>query len=668
MDEYVESALPEVDPDYTEILSHFESDLGRNLQGRFFTAESDRLELEQEWIKDLRQFKGVYDPDVLAKMHPKRSNANLPITRTKIKAMTSRMCDILFPSGGEQHYTVKPSPVPELDQQLLKNIGDQITQITGNPPSEADIKNIVFTEAVTRAKAMEKEISDQLNDLKYREIIRQVVHSGNLYGTGILKGPMIKRKSSSRWVSQGDDWKTISIDHVKPFCEFVSIWDIYPDMSVTNLDNADYIFQRHIMPKHKVASLVHLPGFNTKADVITAYLKVHPEGNRRVKNHEMELSDLSQDRKGPAQSTRQSYKYEIIEFWGYLDSVELAEVGVEIDTNKYGHIVAANVWVLDGYIIKAVLSPIEFVTLPYYFYYCEKDETSIFGEGIARIMRDPAKLFNSAARAILDNAAMSAGPYIEANMDLLAGDEDPTDIYPMRVFQRTGTGADATAKAINVYDIPSHTTEFLAMANFFMQVADEITTIPRHMYGETSNMGSAARSPSSLSMLMGAANITVKTQIKNFDDGVTKPFVSAMYYWNMDFNPKQELKGDFEITAEGSSSLVTKEVMMEKMQQWLQLTNNPVDDQYTNRDAGLRKTAEIMEIDSFGLVKTADQITSQREEASRARQEQENKMFELEKLRAISSGHVNDAGKSKGGSRQETYTSLQEGDLEIPHG
>ena len=667
MEEFFEQQPQEEEPNYEEILASYESDIGMKLRDRFFVAEKDRLELEQEWLKDLRQWKGIYDPDILAKMHPKRSNANLPITRTKIKAMTSRMCDILFPAGGEQHFTFKPSPVPELDPELLKSITGQITQITGQPPSEADIKNIIYTEAVTRSKKMEKEVADQLNDLKYREIIRQVIHSGNLYGTGILKGPLVKRKTSSRWVSDGEDWKTISIDLVKPFCEFVSLWDIYPDMSVTSLENADYVFQRHIMPKHKVAGLARLPGFNQKAHVIDAYLRVHPEGNRRIKNHELELSDLSRDQKGEAQSSRQSFKYEVLEYWGYLSSTELSEMGIEIDTADLGHVVAANVWILDRYVIKAVISKLEFAALPYYFYYCEKDETSIFGEGIARVMRDPAKLFNAAARAILDNAAMSAGPYVEANLDLLAGDEDPTDLYPLRVFQRTGTGVEATAKAINVYDIPSHTTEFLAMAEFFRGVADEITTIPRHMYGETSNMGSAARSPSSLSMLMGAANITVKTQIKNFDDGITKPFVSAMYFWNMDYNPKQDIKGDFEVTTEGSSSLVTKEVMMEKMQQWLQITNNPIDDQYCNRDAGLRKTAEIMELDSFGLVKTPEQIQSQREEQARAKKEQEDKIFELEKLKAISSGHVTDKGtaKSEGGSRMEKYSSLQEGNLDV---
>ena len=28
----------------------------------------------------------------------------------------------------------------------------------------------------------------------------------------------------------------------------------------------------------------------------------------------------------------------------------------------------------------------------------------------------------------------------------------------------------------------------------------------------------------------------LKDQIKNFDDGITIPFIKALYFWNMDFN------------------------------------------------------------------------------------------------------------------------------------
>lgn len=626
-------------------LAKFKTTLGNHLGELFKSAERDRSEIEQEWIRDLRQFKGKYDPETLAQMHPKRSKAFLAITRTKVKAITARICDILFPSGGERNWSINPTPVPELDPKLIEQISSQIEAITGQPPTELEVRNIVFEEATKRSHDMQLEIDDQLTELKYREIIRQIIHSGSLYGTGILKGPLVKKNISRRWVSGNQNgWGTIGIESLSPFCENVSIWDCYPDMSVSDIEDADYIFQRHVMPKHKLVALKNRPGFN--GDVIDAYIKLYKDGDRTAKNHETSLSDLSGDGLGITSMSSHSNKYELVEYWGYLNADQLAEQGVVVEKEKLGTIVAANVWLLGGHVIKAVISPLEGINFPYYFYYFDKDETSIWGEGIPRIMRDPQKLYNSSIRALLDNAATAAGPYIEANTDLLAPDEDPTDLYPFRVFQRTGTGVEATAKAINIYDIPSHTTEFMALANFFMSASDEVTTIPRHMYGETANLSSASRTASGLSMLMGAANITVKDQVKNFDEGITKRFIRMMYFWNMDFNPKQNIKGDFNIKAEGSNSLIAKEVMMEKLIQWLGMTNNPIDLQYINRDVALRETAKAMELTTLNLVKTADQIKQEQKDAADAAASQQAKMMEVEKLKAASSGHVDQGGES----------------------
>ena len=55
------------------------------------------------------------------------------------------------------------------------------------------------------------------------------------------------------------------------------------------------------------------------------------------------------------------------------------------------------------------------------------------------------EMTNSAFRAMLDNAAISAGPQMEVNLDLLSEDEDPREVHPFKVWMRTGTGNDAQA-------------------------------------------------------------------------------------------------------------------------------------------------------------------------------------------------------------------------------
>jgi len=640
----------EASPELTEkkaMYADYMSPLGLYIRGLFDQVESDRRQIEQEWIKDLRQYKGQYDPGILSKMHPKRSKANLSITRTKVKTVSARVCDILFPANGDRNWGITPTPLPELSPDLVEQIYAQLTEINGQEPSPHQIKQVLFDEAKRRSDSMQKEIEDQLAEIKYREIIRNVIHSGNVYGTGILKGPLIKQNVAKRWVPhESGTWATMSMTSYSPYCEFVPIWDFYPDMSVNRVDDARFVFQRHVKNRHQVYQLAGRKDF--KGDAIRAYLRAHHDGDVEYKNHESDLRTLSQDGESKA-ATQMGAKgrYELLEFWGFVSTQDLKDYGVEIDEERLGMEVAANVWLLGDVVIKAVISPLEGVTFPYFTYYYEKDETSIFGEGIPRIMRDPQSLFNASVRALLDNAAISAGPIIEANIDLLDSAEDPQDIYPFRVFRRNGQGMEASAKAINVNQIPSHTSEFLTMVEFFLKTADEVTTVPRYMYGDQAHLGGAGKTATGLSLLMGSANITIKDQVKNFDDGITKPFIKSMYFWNMEFNPKPEIKGDFSVNAEGSASLIAKEVRAEQLNQFLALTNNEIDMQFVNRDAILREIAKALDLDEMNLIKNPDQVADEQQRAAAAAEEEKQFMRELELMKAKSSGHVNDEGSTE---------------------
>ncbi|MCK4794862.1 MAG: hypothetical protein KAV87_64630 [Desulfobacteraceae bacterium] len=637
--------------DYSEHVTQ----LGIEIQKWFSEAERDRRDVEQRWLKDLRQYRGEYDPEIKAKMHPKRSKAFLSITRTKTKTLSARETDLLFPANGEKNWSITPTPIPELNPEIIQNIMLQYQQQTGEEPTEELIKKFINTEARKRCTAMEQEMADQLAELRYREIIRKTILSGNIYGTGILKGPLVKTQISKRWLPKGNQWATIELKKILPFCEFVPLWDIYPDMSAREPEDMRYVFQRYVMNRHKVWELAKRDDFNKQA--IVSYLKAHPNGDAEYKNHEQDLRALNADASDPTgfkettsagtstltsgtNMASRSGKYEVKEMWGYISTDKLVELGIEVDEDVLGLEVAANIWMLGPLIIKAIVSPIEGVTLPYHFYHYDKDDTSLWGEGIPTIMRDAQKLFNASVRAMLDNAAISAGPIIEANTDLLDPSEDPRDIYPFRVFLRDGMGMEASAAAIRVTSLPSYTNEFMTMINFFMQAADEITAIPRYMYGETSNIGGAGKTASGLSMLMGAANVTLKDQVKNFDDGITKPFIRALYFWNMEFNSKEHIKGDFSIQSRGSTSLIAREVRQENLNQFLNITNNEIDLQYTQRDKVLREMVKILDLDDLELLK--DENTIKIEGEARQKQAAADKKFEqdLAMLKAKSGGHM----------------------------
>jgi hypothetical protein len=642
----------------TTPLTQWITPLGDHLRTMFNEYEIDRRDKELDFIKDLRQYRGEYDPYTLKRMNPKRSKAFLGLTRTKVNTVTSRQTDLLFPANKEKNWGIDPTPVPELNPAIIQNIVEQYIAQTGDDSIDEEfIKKELNKEAQKRSDAMEAEMEDQLAELKYRDIIRSVMKDGHIYGTGILKGPLVKQRRVKRWLPGPDgEWVTIHLDTLSPWCEHVSIWDYYPDMSSRTPENMRGSFQRHVKSRQRVLELANREDFNGEA--IKAYLKLYPDGDAQYKNHENDLRSLNlsatERTTGYKETTtagtshigsdgkgiyKRRAKYEMLEYWGYMDTAKLAEADIEVPEDM-GPDVAVNMWLLGPVVVKAVISNIEAAEIPYHMYYYEKDDTSIWGDGIPKIMRDIQKLFNGAVRAMLDNAAISAGPIVEVNVDLLAADENPRDLYPFRVFAREGTGMDASAQAVRVFNVDTHTNEFMAMIGFFQTAADEITTIPRYMYGDSQKIGGAGKTASGLSMLMGAANITLKDQVKNFDEGITKPFIKGLYFWNMEFNDKEHIKGDFNIQARGSTSLIAREVKLESLHQFLALTANEIDMMYTRRDNVLRAIVKAMDLDDMELIK--DKNTVEIEERHRADQQAADKKFmqDLAMLKAQSGGHV----------------------------
>lgn len=585
----------------TEQIGDTYGSLGVTMRREFSQAMTDRLLTEQRWLKDLRQYRGQYEPDEEAAMGANRSKSFIRKTRVKVKTVNARIIELLFPAGKEQNFSIGPTPKPSISDEQKSTIVDLLTKALGKQPSDIEIDQAIRQVVEKASEGMSITIQDQLAECRYKQAAKQVVHSGNLYGTGVLKAPLVERKIRERFVHKAGKWQIVTEQYTVPFLDFVPLWRIYPDMTATNIEDCRYIYERHLMPRAAMRKLAQRKSFNSAK--INAYVTANPKGYLTL-----QLTDTALKIIGQRQATQHTDNglYEVLERWGWLSTEQLRDAGVKIPQDRENEEFFCNVWCLpNGEVIRAVIQPINGVTWPYKFYYFDKDETSIFGEGLAAIMRDDQATINAVVRMILDNAALTAGPMFEVAVGLLSNQEKLHDIHPFKVWPRNRE--QPGQQAVKVIEMPGNLEDLSRLYALFDNDADEVSVVPKYASGSNPTQG-AGGTASGLSMLMAAQGVTIKDLIVAYDEGITKPFISDLYRWNMQFSKDDTIKGDFDVVALGVASLMAKEVRATQLNQFNQ-TISPADEPFIKRFKLITQRAEANDLTD--IVKTQDEVDAE---------------------------------------------------------
>jgi len=113
--------------------------------------------------------------------------------------------------------------------------------------------------------------------------------------------------------------------------------------------------------------------------------------------------------------------------------------------------------------------------------------------------------------------------------------------------------------------------------------------------------------------LLNSSNVVLRRVVKSFDDDVTTPLITRFYDWNMQFNPKEEIKGDFEVDARGSSTLLVKETQTQALVTMMQLAESPVFGPLVKHAELFRKVAQAQHITPNDVIVSDEEIKAMEE-------------------------------------------------------
>jgi hypothetical protein len=604
--------------------------------------------IERQWLDDIDSYQGrdasTRRADITAAaaaggaVSPRRGSPNestqgnrstvfVQLTRQKTNAAAARCADMLYPTD-DKNWGIKPTPVPQLSDMVKGRAGQQQVMENGQglmhpdnpqqPLTYSDLAAEKMQIAAQKAKAMQDEIDDQLTECQYSYEGRKVIQDAAMLGTGILKGPSVVNRTAKKWAPQTDvDPRTGQkttvqvlqmVQQIRPRSYRVDPWNFFPDPACgENIQDGAYVYEREYMPGRELARLAKVPGFNSAA--IMACLREGPQTVRAEEGgyDQRRAADTAYDRAG-------AYDDKRFELWTYTGDVardDLIAAGVDVPDDAEGWLTTlSGVFVMcNNRVIKAMLNPLDAGDFPYDVFVWERVALSPFGVGIPYLMRYAQRTLNAAWRAMLDNMALSSGPQIVMNKRAVTPADGDWNLTARKLWWMED-GEDVQ-KAFWVFEIPSHQSEISAIIDLAQRFADEETSLPQIAQGE---QGTAPETVGGMSILMNSANTVLRRLVKQFDDMVTRPHIRRYYDWNMAYNPKEEIKGDFEIDARGSTVLIVRDQQQQAVMQLFQMADSPTFGIYVDPEKLFRKGLEMNHLTPDDVMRTEAEIQQKQKE------------------------------------------------------
>ena len=589
------------------------------IMGRYRDAKHNRYDFEQRALKSYRNYRGNEHVDTSWR-EDEKSKVSIKVTKTKVVAGYNQVSDVMFghnrfplsvnpttlPDGVVESISFDPqSPVPssgggqapeapdfqsafkvgpgettsdimrrvnESMRKELEPVADKLQEGEGKTPS-----SVTIYPAMEAAKRMEKTIHDQLEEQSANKALRSTIFECCLFGTGIMKGPMTINKEYPMW----EDGQYVPKIKSLPQISHVSVWNAYPDPDGFNMEELSFFIERHKLTETAMRGLKKQKHFRPNA--IESAMNKGFNYQKEWWEHQMEDEE----------SSSAPERFEVLEYWGTVSVKDLEMYDVDLpDGVGDAEEVNINAWLCGTDIIRLVINPFKPQTIPYYAVPYELNPYSFFGVGIAENMDDSQTLMNGFMRLAVDNAALSGNLIFEVDESALS-ESDDLEIYPGKVFKRQ---EGAPGQAVFTHQFQNVSAQNMQMFDKARVIADESTGLPSYAHGQTGVQGTG-RTAAGISMLMGAASGPIRNVVKNFDDYLLGPIGRQLFFWNMQFGEDESIKGDWEVKAQGTESLMLNEVRSQRLMQFLGIVQNPVLAPFAKMDYIVRELAKSLDLD-----------------------------------------------------------------------
>lgn len=544
-------------------------------------AARSQLGIETEWAEDEESYQGYDD----ANRHEFANTASKPIidgktrndngkvasagstvfpniTQPYVDAVSARVGDMLLPTD-DRNYAIEPvkdnnlaPPAAPIQQppQPPAQPGQPPVQPQPTQQDQIRLEQIRLKKENTRkAKLAEDQIDDWLQASGYYGEMRQAIDDAVRLGSGVIKGPVPTKRNMTKWLKADDGtYEMKVIEEIQPASIRVDPWNLFPDAACgESIHNGSYIFERDYITEKKLDDLRGLPGY-IDAQIDKCIL----EGPGNRKEHDRNNKSSSKD------------QFEIWYAHIELKADELIACGCHVE-GKAGY--PALITMVNNHVIRAALNPLDSGAFPYDIIPWKRRPGMPWGMGLARQLRTPQRMVVAATRRLADNAGLGSGPMFVVRRGVQP-ENGIWEIAPLKVWVEEDDSTGNATAPVSAVVIPMMQVELTNIIQLAMKMAEDVTGMPQLMQGQ---QGNAPDTVGGMTILNNNANAVLRRIARMFDSHGTEPHIRRYYDWLLAYGEDDEMKGEFQVVARGSTALVERDIQSQEMTNVLQMSLNP---------------------------------------------------------------------------------------------
>lgn len=574
----------------------------------------------ERMLSALRTFNGQYDATKLNEIRRFGGcETYIRTTAQKCRAASSLLRDIYL--GEDRPWDIRapssPSPSPDVLKsidQLQQAESQQIQKTHGQPPNPQDVAkrktallesagDAAKKKAVQQARDSGDKVEDMLREGKFYHALAEFIVDLPVFPFACVKGPEVKIIPTVTWPQGGGQPKVEQTPKLVWYR--VSPFDLWWTPGVADIAVADVIEKLRIT-RAELNDMLDLPGFDQ--DAIRTVLDQYGSGGiyDNWDTTDAERAVL-ENRENPMYN--RSKMLSMMQFTGHVQGRLLQEYGLAVPDDVRDYYV--QVWSIGPHVIKAQLSPSPRQRHNYYTTSFEKVPGTPVGNGLTDLLADIQEVSNATIRALVNNLSIASGPQVVVNDDRLSPDETGEDMYPWKRWHvRNDPASNNNQAPIDFFMPTSNAQQLLSVFQAFIGIADDVSAIPKYVGGQAGS-GGAGRTASGLAMLMGNASKILQTVSANIDRDVLEPLLLNLTDMIMLTDTTGLLTGEEKISVKGVSVAVQRETLRQRQIEFLQATNNPVDQHIvglTGRAAVLRAVSSDIGLTGEDIVPPEEQI------------------------------------------------------------